>query len=197
MGKTILKYATALLLLLFVSCAKRGNITGGAKDTIAPVLKASFPKNFSTDFKSNTIKLTFDEFIKLKDLKKQLIISPPMKNEPLIIPSTPSKIITIAIKDTLQENTTYSFNFGQGITDNNEGNALNQFKYVFSLSEIGSSDTGAAATITSLSTSCIWLANRVVFLLSSNALILLSNSLILSLSTVTSYLDKLTCNELS
>ncbi|WP_396210687.1 Ig-like domain-containing protein, partial [Flavobacterium sp.] len=132
MGKTILKYATALLLLLFVSCAKRGNITGGAKDTIAPVLKASFPKNFSTDFKGNTIKLAFDEFIKLKDLKKQLIISPPMKNEPLIIPSTPSKIITIAIKDTLEENTTYSFNFGQGITDNNEGNALNQFKYVFS-----------------------------------------------------------------
>ena len=132
MGKSFLNYCIALLLVLLASCAKRGNITGGAKDTISPVLKASFPKNFTTEFKGNTIKLTFDEFIKLKDLKKQLIISPPMKNEPLILPSTTSKIITIAIKDTLQENTTYSFNFGQGITDNNEGNALNQFKYVFS-----------------------------------------------------------------
>lgn len=132
MGKTILKYSVALCILILVSCAKRGNITGGAKDTIAPVLTASFPKNFSTEFKGNTIKLTFNEFIKIKDLKKQLIISPPLKNEPLLLPSTPSKIITIKINDTLQDNTTYSFNFGQSITDHNEGNAFNQFKYVFS-----------------------------------------------------------------
>lgn len=132
MGKSFFNYCIALLLVLLASCAKRGNITGGAKDTIAPVLKASFPKNFSTEFKGNTIKLTFDEFIKLKDLKKQLIISPPLKNEPLIIPTTASKNISITINDTLQENTTYSFNFGQSIADNNEGNPLNQFKYVFS-----------------------------------------------------------------
>ena len=132
MGKSILKYSVALCLLVLVSCAKRGSITGGAKDTIAPVLTASFPKNFSTEFKGNTVKLTFNEFIKLKDLRKQLIISPPMKNEPLILPITPSKIITIKINDTLQDNTTYSFNFGQSMADNNEGNPLNQFKYVFS-----------------------------------------------------------------
>ena len=132
MGKSILKYSVALCLLVLASCAKRGNITGGAKDTIAPVLTASFPKNFSTKFKGNTVKLTFNEFIKLKDLRKQLIISPPMKNEPLILPITPSKIITIKINDTLQDNTTYSFNFGQSMADNNEGNPLNQFKYVFS-----------------------------------------------------------------
>ena len=132
MGKSILKYSVALCILVLASCAKRGNITGGAKDTIAPVLTASFPKNFSTEFKGNTVKLTFNEFIKLKDLRKQLIISPPMKNEPLILPITPSKIITIKINDTLQDNTTYSFNFGQSMADNNEGNPLNQFKYVFS-----------------------------------------------------------------
>lgn len=132
MGKTLLKYSVALLLVILASCAKRGNITGGAKDTIAPVLNASFPKNFSTEFKGNTIKLTFDEFIKLKDLKKQLIISPPLKNDPLISPQTPTKTITIKINDTLQNNTTYSFNFGQSIADNNEGNPYNQFKYVFS-----------------------------------------------------------------
>ncbi|WP_374506133.1 Ig-like domain-containing protein [Flavobacterium sp.] len=132
MGKTLLKYSAALLLVILASCAKRGNITGGAKDTIAPVLNASFPKNFSTEFKGNTIKLTFDEFIKLKDLKKQLIISPPLKNDPLISPQTPTKTITIKINDTLQNNTTYSFNFGQSIADNNEGNPYNQFKYVFS-----------------------------------------------------------------
>ena len=42
------------------------------------------------------------------------------------------KFISIKILDTLQENTTYSFNFGQSIEDNNEGNAYEQFKYVFS-----------------------------------------------------------------
>ena len=113
-------------------CAKRGSITGGLKDTLAPVLTASFPKNYSTNFKGTEIKLTFDEFIKLKDLKKQLIISPPLKNEPLILPTTVSKYITIKINDTLQPDTTYSFNFGQSIEDNNEANPFSQFKYVFS-----------------------------------------------------------------
>ncbi|WKL42653.1 Ig-like domain-containing protein [Flavobacterium sp. ZE23DGlu08] len=132
MLKNNLKYSFFLLLLIIVGCAKRGSITGGLKDTIAPVLKVSFPENFNKNFKGNEIKLVFDENIKLKNLNKQLIISPPMKYEPSILPTTPSKTITIKIKDTLQPNTTYSFNFGQSIADNNEGNPLNQFKYVFS-----------------------------------------------------------------
>ena len=65
-------------------------------------------------------------------MNKQLIISPPMKHEPLITPTNVSKYINIKILDTLQPNTTYSFNFGQSIEDNNEGNPYNQFKYVFS-----------------------------------------------------------------
>ena len=143
MLKNNLKYFFFLLLLITVGCAKRGSITGGLKDTIAPVLKASFPKNFSKNFKGNEIKLVFDENIKLKNLNKQLIISPPMKYEPSILPTTPTKIITIKIKDTLQPNTTYSFNFGQSIADNNEGNPLNQFKYVFSTGDyIDSLDLG-------------------------------------------------------
>nr|WP_309754895.1 Ig-like domain-containing protein [Flavobacterium sp.] len=132
MLKNNLKYTFLLLLLITIGCAKRGSITGGLKDTIAPVLKASYPENFSKNFKGNEIKLVFDENIKLKNLNKQLIISPPMKYEPLILPTTPSKTITIKIKDTLLPNTTYSFNFGQSIADNNEGNPFNQFKYVFS-----------------------------------------------------------------
>lgn len=132
MLKSNSKYIFFLLTLLLVSCAKRGSITGGLKDTLAPVLVSSFPKNFSTEFKGNTIKLTFDEYVKLKNTNKQLIISPPMKNEPIITPTSASKFINIKIIDTLQPNTTYSFNFGQSITDNNEGNPYNQFKYIFS-----------------------------------------------------------------
>lgn len=132
MLKNKLKYISILLLIILASCAKRGSITGGLKDTIPPSLRTSFPKNFSTNFNARQIKLEFDENVILKNLRKQLVISPPMKNDPLILPTTASKVITIKIADTLQPNTTYSFNFGQSLTDNNEGNPLNQFKYVFS-----------------------------------------------------------------
>ncbi|MCL6460886.1 MAG: Ig-like domain-containing protein [Flavobacterium micromati] len=132
MLKNNFKYTIFIFLFIIFSCAKRGSITGGLKDTIAPVLKISFPENFKTNFTGNQIKLVFDENIKLKDLNKQLIVSPPMKTEPTVLPTTVSKTITIKIKDTLQPNTTYSFNFGQSIADNNEGNPYSQFKYVFS-----------------------------------------------------------------
>lgn len=132
MLKNTSKYILFLFAFLIFSCAKRGSITGGLKDSISPSLSASFPENFNTNFKDKQIKLEFDEIVILKNIRKQLVISPPMKYEPLIIPTTASKYITIKIKDTLLPNTTYSFNFGQSITDNNEGNPLNQFKYVFS-----------------------------------------------------------------
>lgn len=132
MFKNNYKYFSLLLIFLIIGCAKRGNITGGSKDTLAPVLNSSYPKNLSTNFNGKEIKLVFDEYVKLKNVNKQLIISPPMKNQPEILPYNASKEITIRIKDTLQPNTTYSFNFGQSIEDNNEGNPYPQFKYVFS-----------------------------------------------------------------
>ena len=115
------------------SCAKRGTITGGLKDTISPKIVSSSPKNFNTNFKGNEIKINFNELIKVKDINKQLVISPPFKKQPIIVPQgSASKFISIKILDTLKPNTTYSFNFGQSIADNNEGNPYNQFKYVFS-----------------------------------------------------------------
>jgi hypothetical protein len=60
-----------------------------------------------------------------------------MKYEPIISPPA-TKSISIKKKDTLQANTTYSFNFGQSIADNNEGNPINQFKYVFSTGDLDS-----------------------------------------------------------
>ncbi|WP_313806651.1 Ig-like domain-containing protein [Flavobacterium sp.] len=133
MLKSKFVYTVFLFALFLTSCAKRGTISGGPKDTIPPVLIQSAPKNFSTNFKGDFIKITFDEYIKVKDITKQLIISPPMKNAPYITPmGSASKFISIKLNDTLLPNTTYSFNFGQSITDNNEGNPYSQFKYVFS-----------------------------------------------------------------
>lgn len=118
---------------MVLSCAKRGYITGGEKDKTPPKIVSSVPKNGTTDFNKKEIKIVFDEYIKVKDIQKQLITSPPMKNPLTIIPQgTASKFISIKINDTLQPNTTYSFNFGQSVADYNEGNPYPQLKYVFS-----------------------------------------------------------------
>lgn len=130
--RTLLQFGLLTLVLAVTGCAKRGTITGGLKDTIPPTLQSAIPENYSVDFKGNVIKLNFSEYIKLKNLNKQLIISPPMKTAPDVQPTLASKTLTIRLRDTLKPNTTYSLNFGQAIEDNNEANPLRQFKYVFS-----------------------------------------------------------------
>jgi uncharacterized protein (DUF2141 family) len=120
-------------LLLLTSCARRGRPEGGPKDFDKPVMVKADPAFESLHFDTDEIKIYFDEFIKLQNVNSQLIISPPLKNIPVITPlGTPSKRITIKLTDTLQENTTYTFNFGQSVVDNTERNVLENFKYVFS-----------------------------------------------------------------
>ena len=118
--------------LTFVNCAKRGSPSGGKKDSIPPVIVKYNPENYSINFSDDEIKIYFDEYIKLKEINKELIISPPLKYQPEITPLSTAKFIKIKIKDTLKENTTYSFNFGKSIVDNNEENAFEYFKYIFS-----------------------------------------------------------------
>ena len=131
------KYYKLFLLVTLVSfmfsCAKTGRPDGGPKDENAPLFVTANPPYESTNFNKKEIKINFDEFIVLKNLNKQLVVSPPMKNPPLITPQgTPSKFVNIEIIDTLKTNTTYIFNFGNAVEDNNEGNQLENFKYVFS-----------------------------------------------------------------
>lgn len=126
-------FILTIISALFISCAKRGTITGGPKDSIAPVIVKSNPKNYQTNFTGKTVKIDFSEYIKVKDINKQLIISPPMEKSPTIVPQgSASKFISITLNEDLKPNTTYSFNFGQSITDYNEGIPYSQFKYVFS-----------------------------------------------------------------
>ena len=119
--------------LMLNNCANRGTPTGGDKDVTPPVITKSEPENYTTNFDTKEIKIYFDEYIKINDLQKQLIISPPMDPEPEITPlGSASKYITIKIHDTLLANTTYAFNFGESIVDNNEGNPYPYYRYVFS-----------------------------------------------------------------
>ena len=120
-------------ILLYVNCARTGRPDGGPKDEEAPLFVTANPPYETVNFNEKEVKIEFNEFIKLKNINKQFVVSPPMKNPPLITPQgSASKSIKIEILDTLQPNATYIFNFGNAVEDNNEGNKLENFKYVFS-----------------------------------------------------------------
>lgn len=74
--------------------------------------------------------LTFDEYVTLQNTQENLIISPLLKNSPLV--DFKLRNVTIKLKDSLEANTTYSFNFGEAIKDVNEGNIARNLNYVFS-----------------------------------------------------------------
>lgn len=130
MMRRFLRSFSIIFFLLFYGCANQVSPTGGPKDIRPPEIKEMIPDNYSTNFQSRKIQLTFDEFIQLKDINTQLIVSPPLK----YIPETKVRkgVLEFKIQDTLLANTTYSLNFGNAIQDLNEGNAIENFSYVFS-----------------------------------------------------------------
>ena len=121
-------------LSVLVSCARVGSPVGGNIDTIPPKMIGSNIDttriNVPRDIKE--LRIDFDEYITLKDVSKNLIISPPIKYSKIIPSSTGNKYLQIQWKDTLQANTTYNFNFGNSVVDLNEGNALPYFNFAFS-----------------------------------------------------------------
>ena len=127
-----------LFALLTFSCARVGSPVGGSKDTIPPQVLSSNIDTTRINVPRNIkeLRIDFDEYINLKDVNKQLIISPPLRKITKILPSgIANKYLLIKWEDTLQENTTYNFNFGNAIVDNNEGNALQYYNFAFSTGE--------------------------------------------------------------
>ena len=132
------KLIYAVLSIVVISgCAKRGSPTGGPVDSIPPVLINASPKINSTNFDSKEIRLTFDEFVKLDKVDEQLIISPPLNKSSYEVKplNGVTKKVFLEFIDSLETETTYSINFGNSIKDNNEGNPLTFFSYVFSTGE--------------------------------------------------------------
>ncbi|UBB89196.1 Ig-like domain-containing protein [Candidatus Kaistella beijingensis] len=124
-----------ILNLILFSCARVGSPVGGDKDTIAPQVVGSNIDTSRVNVPRNIgeLRIDFDEYITLKEINKNLIISPPIKKMKKILPSgMANKYLLIKWDDTLQANTTYSFNFGNAIVDNNEGNALKYYNFAFS-----------------------------------------------------------------
>ena len=101
------------------SCANRGAPGGGPKDTLAPKLVRSDPETGATNFQQKELILVFNEWVQTTQLNGELIINPPI--EQFEIKSRKNEV-RITLNDTLENNTTYTFNFNKGIKDITENN---------------------------------------------------------------------------
>ncbi len=125
------KFFFILFIFSCWSCAQVSPPKGGLEDVTPPKLLKSSPKMSSIYFDNNGFQLEFDEIVDLDNINGQLIISPPFEKKPTV--KWNKRKITVHFDNTeLQENTTYTFNFGSAIKDHNEGNVLANFTYVFS-----------------------------------------------------------------
>lgn len=128
-GNLLIYSFIIMLSLACVRCANMQRPTGGPKDSIPPKLLAESPKNFTRNFKEKEIILTFDEFIKLNNQFKEFSISPDV--DEMVNYKVRRKNLIITLPDSLEENTTYTINFGKGLVDYNEGNPILNYNYVF------------------------------------------------------------------
>lgn len=127
----LLRFITIIsVAILLIKCAQQRPVTGGIKDVIPPQVTESVPNNFTTHFKGQTIMMEFDEYVIVKSLSSELVVSPPLEYP--VEYRIKGKRVYFDIKDTLRSNTTYNFNFGNAVVDLNEGNTLDSNLFVIS-----------------------------------------------------------------
>jgi hypothetical protein len=128
--KKIIRTLAAAGLLAVYGCAQQGSPTGGPKDEDPPVVLQTTPVNYSTNFNTKKITITFDEYLDMGNFTQELVVSPPMEEKPEV--RLRNKMLIIEFEEQLKEDVTYTFNFGEGIKDLNEKNVLLNYEFVFS-----------------------------------------------------------------
>lgn len=135
MWKKLKKNLPIFTYVIFLfGCAQVVSPTGGIKDIIPPQLIASNPENKATNFKGNTITLTFDEYVILDNIIQKLIITPEIDNP--YTPIVKKESVILKFKKQFADSTTYTFNFGDGIKDFAERNPAQNLKLVFSTGSV-------------------------------------------------------------
>jgi len=124
------KFITILIpLCLLTACAKIVVPTGGPRDVQPPTATKFIPKNLTTLFQENSIRIDFDEYIVLNNPTNNVMISPPTSVMPEF--SVHGKSLIVKFTDTLLSNTTYNIGFSNCIKDFHEGNSISFFQYTF------------------------------------------------------------------
>lgn len=119
-----------LAAFLLGSCARMGQPDGGWYDETPPRIMGAAPADKGTNVKNQKISIFFDEFIQIENATEKVVVSPPQLETPEIVAS--GKRIKIELLDSLKPNTTYTIDFSDAITDNNEDNPLGNYTYSFS-----------------------------------------------------------------
>lgn len=134
MKKIALNILLGLSVSLFIySCANQGYPTGGPIDETPPRVTETKPENYALNFKGGKVEIFFNEFVRLENINEKFVVSPPFKKNPIV--KLKGKSIYVKLEEELKENTTYTLDFGDGIVDNNEGNPLGDYQFVFSTGE--------------------------------------------------------------
>lgn len=121
---------TVIIGGVFTSCARMGTPDGGWYDETPPKVLGATPADKATDVKAQKVKISFDEFVKIDNPTENVIVSPPQLQAPEI--KATGKSIEVKLLDSLKANTTYTIDFSDAISDNNEGNPLGNYTYSFS-----------------------------------------------------------------
>lgn len=126
------RHLPLMLLAAFLlgSCARMGQPDGGWYDETPPRIMGAAPADKGTNVKNRKISIFFDEFIQIENATEKVVVSPPQLETPEIVAS--GKRIRIELLDSLKPNTTYTIDFSDAITDNNENNPLGNYTYSFS-----------------------------------------------------------------
>ena len=117
-------------LLVFSACARMGSPDGGWYDDTPPRVVSATPADGGVNVSARKIIINFNEYIKIENAQEKVIVSPPQIEQAEI--KTQGKRIVIELKDSLKENTTYTVDFSDAITDNNEGNPMGNYTFSFS-----------------------------------------------------------------
>ena len=124
-------FAVVMSAWLMASCANPGSgPDGGPFDETPPKILSMSPALGTMGKMPKRIEIHFDENVKVDNPAEKVVISPPSPEPPEV--SVSGKRIRVTLPDTLRPNTTYTIDFGDAITDNNEGNPLGTFTYFFS-----------------------------------------------------------------
>ena len=135
-GKEIVRNLPLLALLLltatliFSRCANQGMPTGGPKDTIPPLLTDMTPPLRGLNYTGKDVRITFNEYIVPDAVSEELVISPPLEKRPVI--RTKSKTLIVGFNEELKPDVTYSLDFKNSVTDNNENNPYMGLRLLFS-----------------------------------------------------------------